>query len=106
MVQEICFAKDERAVDHSTVTRLYEKFCLHWKNLENQVRSGKPKTVDSEAVLQEIGVNRTSSIGESQASLASYCPVWSVTFMTLTIASKDVELCLTLPKYGKNFDSS
>ena len=36
-----------RLVDHSTVTRWIKKFCLGFKNLENQARSGRPKNLDS-----------------------------------------------------------
>ena len=52
--KNICCVVDEGAVDHSTVTRWWKEFCLGYKNLHYQAKSGRPKTVDSEAVLQAI----------------------------------------------------
>ena len=57
----ICCVKSEGTVDHSTVTRLFKKFCSGCKNLDNQVRSDKPKTMDIEAVLKAIEANPASS---------------------------------------------
>ena len=37
------------------------KFCLDCKNLDYQAWSARPKTVDSETVLQAIKVNLASS---------------------------------------------
>ena len=45
-------------VDHSTVTR-GSKNCLSCKNLDDQARSGRSKTVDSEAT-QVIVINLES----------------------------------------------
>ena len=33
--KNICFVKDEGAVDHSTVTTLFKKFCSGCKNLDD-----------------------------------------------------------------------
>ena len=49
--KNICCGKGEGAVDHNAVTRWFKKLCL------DQVRSGKPKTVDSKAVFQVIETN-------------------------------------------------
>ena len=49
--------KGEKVVDHSTVTRWFKKCPSDYKNCENLARSSKPKTLDSEAVLQAIEVN-------------------------------------------------
>ena len=38
-------------VDHNTVNWWFKKFCSIYKKLDNKVRSCKPKTIDSEAVL-------------------------------------------------------
>ena len=40
-----------------TVTSWFKKFCLGYKNLDNQVRSGRPKSVASKAILQAIDGN-------------------------------------------------
>ena len=44
--------KGEGTLDHSTVTKWLKKFCSGWKNL-NQATSGRSKTVNSEAVVQD-----------------------------------------------------
>ena len=54
-------AKVKVTVDHCLVTRWFKKFCLVCKNLDDQAKSGRPKTVDSEAVLQPIEANLVSS---------------------------------------------
>ena len=46
---------------HSTVTRYFKKFCTCCKNLNDQERSGRSKTVDSEAMFQAIETNLISS---------------------------------------------
>ena len=43
--------KSEGAVYHSTVTRWLNKLHSDYKNPENLARSGKPKTMDSEAIM-------------------------------------------------------
>ena len=53
--KDIYCVKGEITVDHRTVTRSFKKFCLGWKNLDNQARSDRPKAMDSEAVLQARG---------------------------------------------------
>ena len=49
--KNIYCVKNEGAFDYSTVTRWFKKFCLSCKNFDNQAKSGRPKTVASEAVL-------------------------------------------------------
>ena len=46
--------KVEGAIDHSSVTRWFKKFFSRCKNLDNQSKSVRPKTVDSETVGQII----------------------------------------------------
>ena len=46
------------------------------KYLDDQAMLSRPKTVDSEAVLQDIRANPVSD----QASLVSHSPVWFVMF--------------------------
>ena len=48
--KDFCCSKDEVIVDHSTVTRWFKKFCSEYKNLNNQARSVRPKTIDSKAM--------------------------------------------------------
>ena len=55
--KNICWAKGEKLVDPSTVTRWFKKFCLAYKNIFNHTRSGMSKSMDCEAVLQAIEVN-------------------------------------------------
>ena len=49
--KNVCFVKREGIVDRSTVTRWLKKFYLGFKNFNDQAKSARPKTVDSEAVL-------------------------------------------------------
>ena len=59
--ENICCTKDEDTVDHSTVTRQFKKFRSVCKNLDNQGRSGRPKRMDSKAVLLAIDANSVSN---------------------------------------------
>ena len=59
--KHFCCAKGESAVDHSTLTRWFKKFCFGCKNLDDQARFGKPKTMDSEVVSQTTAANPVSS---------------------------------------------
>ena len=43
--KNICSMKCEAAVDNSSVTRWFEKFCTGYKNLNNQERLDTSKTV-------------------------------------------------------------
>ena len=51
VTKNIGCVKGEGTVDHSTVTRWFKKFCLDSKNLDDQSRSSRPKTVNSKAVF-------------------------------------------------------
>ena len=59
--QSLCCTKGEGKVDHSAVTRWFKKFCLIYKNLDDQVLSCKPKIRDSKNMLQAIEANLASS---------------------------------------------
>ena len=48
-------------IDHSTINRWFKKFCSGYKNLDNQTRSGSPKTKNSKAMLHTIEANLASS---------------------------------------------
>ena len=52
--KNICCTKGVGTVDHSSVSRYLKKFCLCCKNFDDQARSGRFKTVDSEAEFQVI----------------------------------------------------
>ena len=56
-----CCAKSEGTVDHGIVIRWLKKFCSSGKNLDDQAKSGGPKTVNSDAVLQAIVAERISN---------------------------------------------
>ena len=47
-----CCTKGESAADHNKITRPFKRFHLGRKNLANQARSGRTKTVDSKTVFQ------------------------------------------------------
>ena len=49
--KNICCVKGERKVDHCTAPRWFKKFSSGCKNLDNQARSYRIKTVDSQAVF-------------------------------------------------------
>ena len=51
-MKNLCCVKGEGAVNHNTVTGWLKKFCSGYKNLNDQARSGRPKTVDSETTLR------------------------------------------------------
>ena len=68
--KNICCVKDEGAVDHATVTRWLQSFCSGCKNLDNQAKSGRPKTVNPGAVLQAIEANTASSTQRVSSELS------------------------------------
>ena len=74
--KNVCGAKGEGTFDHRTVTRWF-------KNLDNQAKLDKPKSMDYKAVLKAIEVN----------------PVWFITFTTSAKASEVAKLYFTLQKY-------
>ena len=62
--KNICCVKGEGTVDYNT-TKWFKKFCLGWKNLNDQSEPGRPKTMNSEVMLQDIETNRGSDSQES-----------------------------------------
>ena len=57
------FVVQKGSVDHSTITRwFFKKFHSGCKNLDNEIRSGGPKTVDSKVMFQAIEADLVSSI--------------------------------------------
>ena len=56
----ICRVNGIGAINHSTVSRRFKKFPLSYKNLD-YTTAGRPKTMNSKAVLQAIEANPVSS---------------------------------------------
>ena len=96
--KSICCAKGEGTVDHSTVKRWLKKFRSDSKNLDNQTRSGRPKTVDYVILLKAMEINSASStrrvwskLGISQSSVVRHlydlCKnIWSCRIIIQNIA--------------------
>ena len=60
-IKNICCMKNEGKVDHNTVTRWLKKFHSSCKNVHDQGRLGRSKTVDSKVVFQNIETNPVST---------------------------------------------
>ena len=58
---KITCMKEEGAVDLGTVSRCFKKFRSGCKNLDDQVKSRRPKNVYSKTVLQAVATNPVSS---------------------------------------------
>ena len=86
--KNICYTKGEGTVDFDTVYRWFKKFCLGCKNFNDQVRSGRSKTVDSKVREANLGSSIQRVSGEFGISQFSAVKLW-----------------LMLPKYCKTFDS-
>ena len=52
------FVEDEGTVNHSTINGWLKKFLSSSKILNDQEKSGRPKSVNSNAVLQAVETNR------------------------------------------------
>ena len=98
--KNICCVKGEGAVDHSTVTNCFKKFCLDRKKLDNKARSSKPNTMDS-----GHAPSHKSKSSKSHTNLAPHSPVWFYHFHGFGKIFRAAKMCLTLPKYCKTFDS-
>ena len=102
--KNICCVKGEGTVDYNTVTRWFKKFCLGYKNCNDQVRLGRPKTMDSEDLLQAIEANLVSSTWSVSGKFR--ISQWFITFITSAKAPRAIKLGFTLLKYCKTFDTS
>ena len=75
--ENICCAKGEGTVNHSTVTRWFQNFCL-----EDLVESCRPETMDSKAMLQAIDANPASNTQNVSLGLEDFvgviCFIWLV----------------------------
>ena len=61
VAKSICCEKGEHEVDQDTFTICLKKFRLGCKNLDDQERSGRPKTAGLKAVSQTIDANQVSN---------------------------------------------
>ena len=101
--KSICCEQDEGAVDHSN--QMVQEILLVLQRSNNQAKSGRPKTMNSEDILQAIEANPASStpsgkLGISLSSVVSH-------FHDLGKKHwRSAELCLILPKHCKTFDST
>ena len=59
--KNICCMKGEGIDDHSRITRWLKKFCFGCKNLCNQTRIGRPKTLDFKATQYALDTNLVSN---------------------------------------------
>ena len=59
--KNICSEKSEDTVDHSIVMWWLKKFCIECKNIKDQIRSGKPKSVNSVVSLRAREANPVKS---------------------------------------------
>ena len=93
-------AKGEGVVDHSTVTRWFKKFHSSGKNIDNQARSGSPKTMDSETMLLAIEANLVSST----QSVLRKLNIWrSRVFYHFHNLGKSIQSCWIVPHVTKIF---
>ena len=95
VTKNICRVKSERVVEHRTVTSWFKKFCSSCKNLDNQAKPSRPKTVDFEAVLQAMESNMASSTWRVSGELSISQYSVFITFTTSAKAFRAAELYLT-----------
>ena len=100
--KNVCYAKDEGTVDPSTMTRWFKIFQLGCKNLNNQARWSRSKTMDSEAVPQAIEVNLASSTQRVSGKLIIS---QSNVVCNLHDLSKSMQICQILPHITKIFQN-
>ena len=62
--------KGKGTIDYSTVTKWFKKFCLGCKNLDDQAKSGKPKTVNFKAMLKAIKAKLASNTQKVSGELS------------------------------------
>ena len=98
ITKNICYAKGEGTLDHSTVTSWFKKLPLCCKNLCNQA--------DLKLWILRPCPNPERQIWWVELkSISRHLTVWFVTFTTLAKAAEAAELCLMLAKYCKIFYS-
>ena len=60
VTKNICCMKSESPVVHRRVTRWFKKFCSGCNNLDSHAKSGRSKTMDSEAMISATEANPAS----------------------------------------------
>ena len=94
--------KNCRTKGEDAVSLWFKRYHPGRKNPHEQKRSGKPKSVYSEVLLQVIVANQVA-LGEYHASLVTLsCAVHYLNDFGKT--SRGTEFCFPLPKYCKTFD--
>ena len=83
----------------ASMESLSPQFCTGWNNLDNQASSSRPKTVDSEVMLQPRETNPASNTQRVSGELGISQCTRLVTFTYSTKVSGAVEWRCTLPKY-------
>ena len=105
--KNICSAKNESTVDHSTVTKWFKIFRSGCKNFGYQKRSLKSKSGDSEAVFEVIESNPTSSTWRESGKLGIVLSSLVCHRHNHGKPSEAAKLCCpTLPIYRQTFDLS
>ena len=97
-------AKSESTVELSTVMKWFKKFSLGCKNLSYPVKSGRPKSMDSETIFQAIEENLVSSTHRVSGKLN--ISLYSVVHHFQDLG-KTVQSCQIVPhitKISKIFD--
>ena len=94
-------AVDNSAVDHSRITRCFEKFHSGCKSLSNQTRPSRPETVDS-----KVGTPKQQRQSSTRRVSGELGIPLSCVIHHLHNLSRSNQLCFKLPKYCKTLDSS
>ena len=101
--KNIFYAKGENAVDHSIVIKCLKKFWSGCKILKQGLVGLKP-LISRPCSKSKRQICRVT-LWEHQVTSSSHSSVWFITFMASAKASGAAELCLTMLKYFKTFDS-
>ena len=97
--KNICCTKDEGTADQSTVSRWFKKFHSGCKNINDQAKSGRLRSMDSGAMFLTIEANPVSSIRavSGKLSISQSSAVHHIT--TTTKASRDADCIKVLHNF-------
>ena len=98
-IKNIYCVKNEGTFNHITETRLFKKFNLSCKNLNNLARSGRTKTMPKFQGI-EANLARSTRRVSGEVSISQF----SVVHHLHNIGKSAAKLCFTLPKYCKTFE--
>ena len=92
--KNICHEKGKGAINYDIITRRLKKFHLDYKNLNNLVKSGRPKSIG----FHDIEANPASNTGRvsDKLNISQSSVVHNF--------DKSIQICLMLPKYSKTLD--